>query len=528
MFVCEKRKEENTMDRLLNELEEYLSSNTIQYSLDKENYTVSFEGKSYEVFEPNEDGYFFSEDFRWDCERTEEDGYIFRLGGVWYTLDKGKENEPKLNRVKWRGQSEMAGLSTNFLGVHGSFELLNGTGLYPDWVKKAKFLGIERLGIVEKATLAGALKFQNACKAEGIIPVFGLEVPVKDEKRDVTYTYKIYARNEKGWQHLLALNKVLNCGEGGKFVSPKDMMEHVSDVYIVFDPKTILFEAVPLLLRNKSNVFWQADTVEYTKHDRDTFYLTNFESFYKSKMKPVAICDAYYIEPEYAILREVVNKIDGKVNYKSGNQYFKDEATYMEELLSLFGDSEKGEEFYMIARSNADMIAESCNFEIPTDTRHLPRYEMTKEEKKKYASNEDMFDSLIYEGLENKPELLEDYPEDVLVERIERESKIIKFGDVVDYFLILRDIVNWCKENSILLGAGRGSASGSLISYLFGIINTHPLKFNLLFERFLTRGRLGHFEKKKMYEVTLADGTKKVLPINITTKVLKVGDDILV
>lgn len=478
------------MDRLLNELEKYLSSNTIQYSLDKENYTVFFEGKSYEVFEPNEDGYFFSEDFRWDCERTEEDGYIFRLGGVWYTLDKGKENEPKLNRVKWRGQSEMAGLSTNFLGVHGSFELLNGTGLYPDWVKKAKFLGIERLGIVEKATLAGALKFQNACKAEGIVPVFGLEVPVKDEKKDIVYTYKVYAKNEKGWQHLLALNKVLNCGDSGKFASPKDMSEHVSDVYIVFDPKTIQFEDVPILLKSKPNVFWQADTVEYTKNDRDTSYLMNFESFYKSKMKPVAICDAYYIEPEYAILREVVNKIDGKVNYKSGNQYFKDEATYMEELLSLFGDSEKGEEFYMIARSNADMIAESCNFEIPTDTRHLPRYEMTKEEKKKYTSNEDMFDSLIYEGLENKPELLEDYSEDVLVERIERESDVIKYGQVVDYFLILRDIVNWCKKNNILLGGGRGSSSGSLISYLFGLVNTNPLHFGLIFERFLNKGRV--------------------------------------
>lgn len=478
------------MDRLLNELEEYLSSNTIQHSLDKENYTVFFEGKSYEVFEPNEDGYFFSEDFRWDCERTEEDGYIFRLGGVWYTLDKGKENEPKLNRVKWRGQSEMAGLSTNFLGVHGSFELLNGTGLYPDWVKKAKFLGIERLGVVEKATLAGALKFQNACKAEGIVPVFGLEVPVKDEKKDITYTYKVYAKNEKGWQHLLALNKILNCGDNGKFVSPKDMSEHVSDVYIVFDPKTIQLEDVPILLRNKPNVFWQVDTVKYTKNDRDTFYLMNFEQFYKSKMKPVAICDAYYIEPEYAILREVVNKIDGKVNYKSGNQYFKDEATYMEELLSLFGDSEKGEEFYMIARSNADMIAESCNFEIPTDTRHLPRYEMTKEEKKKYTSNEDMFDSLIYEGLENKPELLKDYSEDVLVERIERESDVIKYGQVVDYFLILRDIVNWCKKNNILLGGGRGSSSGSLISYLFGLVNTNPLHFGLIFERFLNKGRV--------------------------------------
>lgn len=514
------------MDRLLNELEEYLSSNTIQYSLDKENYTVSFEGKSYEVFEPNEDGYFFSEDFRWDCERTEEDGYIFRLGGVWYTLDKGKENEPKLNRVKWRGQSEIAGLSTNFLGVHGSFELLNGTGLYPDWAKKAKFLGIERLGIVEKATLAGALKFQNACKAEGIIPVFGLEIPVKDEKKDITYTYKIYAKNEKGWQHLLALNKVLNCGDNGKFVSPKDMSEHVSDVYIVFDPKTIQLEDVPILLRNKPNVFWQVDTVKYTKNDRDTFYLMNFEQFYKSKMKPVAICDAYYIEPEYAILREVVNKIDGKVNYKSGNQYFKDEATYMEELLSLFGDSEKGEEFYMIARSNADMIAESCNFEIPTDSRHLPRYEMTKEEKKKYASNEDMFDSLIYEGLENKPELLEDYSEDVLVERIERESDVIKYGQVVDYFLILRDIVNWCKKNNILLGGGRGSSSGSLISYLFGLVNTNPLHFGLIFERFLNKGRLGYFKKVSMFRITTEDGKERILPINQNTKNIKVGDNL--
>lgn len=478
------------MDRLLNELEEYLSSNTIQYSLDKENYTVSFEGKSYEVFEPNEDGYFFSEDFRWDCERTEEDGYIFRLGGVWYTLDKGKENEPKLNRVKWRGQSEMAGLSTNFLGVHGSFELLNGTGLYPDWVKKAKFLGIERLGIVEKATLAGALKFQNACKAEGIVPVFGLEVPVKDEKKDVSFTYKIYAQNEKGWQHLLALNKVINCDSSGKFITPKDISEHTEDVFIVFDPKTIDYTDVPILLRNKHNVFWQADTVEYAKFNRDTEYLTNFEAFYKSKMKPVALCDAFYIEPEYYILRETVNKIGKKVNHKSYNQYFKDEVTYMEELLSLFGDQSVGEAFYLKARKNMDMIAESCNFEIPTDSRHLPRYEMTKEEKEKYESNEDMFDSLIYEGIENKPELLEDYSEDVLVERIERESDTIKFGDVVDYFLILRDIVNWCKGNDILLGGGRGSSAGCLISYLFGIVNTNALKFNLLFERFLNKGRV--------------------------------------
>lgn len=485
----EKRKEDN-METLFNELEEYLSSNTIQYTSDRENYTVSFDGKTYEFFPPNDDGYFFDEDFRWDNETTEYDGYVFRFGGVWYTIEKGQERDPKLNRVKWRGQSEVAGLSSNFLGVHGSFELLNGTSLYSDWVKKSKFLGIERLGIVEKGTLAGALKFQNACKSVGIISVFGLEVPVKDEKKDISFTYKIYAQNEKGWQHLLAINKIINCDSSGKFITPKDISEHMEDVFIVFDPKTIDYADVPILLRNKHNVFWQADTVEYAKFNRDTEYLTNFEAFYKSKMKPVALCDAFYIEPEYYILRETVNKIGKKVNHKSYNQYFKDEVTYMEELLSLFGDQSVGEAFYLKARENMDMIAESCNFEIPTDSRHLPRYEMTKEEKEKYESNEDMFDSLIYEGIENKPELLEDYSEDVLVERIERESDTIKFGDVVDYFLILRDIVNWCKGNDILLGGGRGSSAGCLISYLFGIVNTNALKFNLLFERFLNKGRV--------------------------------------
>lgn len=485
----EKRKEDN-METLFNELEEYLSSNTIQYTSDRENYTVSFDGKTYEFFPPNDDGYFFDEDFRWDNETTEYDGYVFRFGGVWYTIEKGQERDPKLNRVKWRGQSEVAGLSSNFLGVHGSFELLNGTSLYSDWVKKSKFLGIERLGIVEKGTLAGALKFQNACKSVGIISVFGLEVPVKDEKKDISFTYKIYAQNEKGWQHLLAINKIINCDSSGKFITPKDISEHTEDVFIVFDPKTIDYTDVPILLRNKHNVFWQADTVEYAKFNRDTEYLTNFEAFYKSKMKPVALCDAFYIEPEYYILRETVNKIGKKVNHKSYNQYFKDEVTYMEELLSLFGDQSVGEAFYLKARENMDMIAESCNFEIPTDSRHLPRYEMTKEEKEKYESNEDMFDSLIYEGIENKPELLEDYSEDVLVERIERESDVIKYGQVVDYFLILRDIVNWCKKNNILLGGGRGSSAGCLISYLFGIVNTNALKFNLLFERFLNKGRV--------------------------------------
>lgn len=107
--------------------------------------------------------------------------------------------------------------------------------------------------------------------------------------------------------------------------------------------------------------------------------------------------------------------------------------------------------------------------------------------------------------------------------KLQKKSYINYSGKVYDLGVTQKN-KNYVANNISV----HNSAAGSLISYLFGIINTHPLKFNLLFERFLTKGRLGHFEKKKMYEVTLEDGTKKVLPINITTKALKVGDDILV
>ena len=109
-------------------------------------------------------------------------------------------------------------------------------------------------------------------------------------------------QERKGWQHLLALNKVLNCGDSGKFASQKTCRNTFQMCILCLIRKRYSLKMF-YPLKSKSNVFWQADTVEYTKNDRDTSYLMNFESFYKSKMKPVAICDAYYIEPEYAILR---------------------------------------------------------------------------------------------------------------------------------------------------------------------------------------------------------------------------------
>ena len=134
---------------------------------------------------------------------------------------------------------------------------------------------------------------------------------------------------------------------------------------------------------------------------------------------------------------------------------------------------------------NEQEIVDNCNFQIDTSKRHLTKYKMTKEESEQFETNEDLFWYLIEKGLSEK---ITDTDIDKYIDRVQLEYDVIKEGDVLDYFLITRDIINWAKANDILTGIGRGSAGGSIISYLLGIIHINPLKFDLLFERFLNVG----------------------------------------
>lgn len=485
------------MKELLDSLKQYLSENFIEFEVlnDEDLPIIRINEKLYELYQPNEEGVFFDCDFHWDCDRTEYDGYIYNFGGFWYFLNKGEETSVKLRRLKWMGNvlfENPAFQSEYFLGVHGPFEMLNGTGNYEDWTKKAKFLGIKKLGLCEKGTLAGIFKFQNACQKEGVNPIFGMEVPIRDEKKDLSYTIKAFVKNEKGWQSLLAINKKINIDNSG-FISSDDLIERRNGLVLVFDPKTIDFKDLPSAWRTmfQHQFYYQLDTVEYKKEERDVWYLKNLKKFFDSKIPPIAMCDAWYLEKEYSILRTQLNKVAGTMNYESINQHFKNGQEYFYELQTLFkNDFERFLDSYEKAVVNLAEVCENCNYTIETDKRHLPRYIMTEEESKKYKNNEEMFETLVYEGLEHHIELFEENNDEVLAERIEREIEVIRFGEVTDYFLILRDIVNWCNRERILLGAGRGSSAGSLVVYLLGITKVDPMKYNLLFERFLNKGRI--------------------------------------
>lgn len=497
------------MSELMIDLKNYLTDNFISFKTIKNKPNVLLiNGESYELFSVNEDGRFFDESFHWDNGRTEEDNYIFCFGSIWYSLKKGNENSVKLERVKWLGSANIdeSLKQENFLGIHGQFELMNGMGEYKDWCKKAKWLGIKTLGLCEKGTLAGSLKFQTACQKAEIRSILGMEVPIQDANSDSRYSVKAFVKNEEGWRNLLGLNKIINVDNDG-FVTEKDLKEHSEGLVIIYDPKTTDFNILPSEVWLNSKSYYQLDTVVYEKDERDEVYLKNLKRFFNTKMEPVLMSDAYYLEKEHSAIRSKLNRLSGVMNYESENQYFKNGEELWTELNSLFSENHFERSFDTFARAyeNLNNICNDCNFTIETSQRHLPKYYMTPEEKKLYSSNIEMFRELVYEGVESHPDLLEGFSFDAIAERIEKEIDVIEDGGVVDYFLILRDITNWCKKEGILLGAGRGSSGGSICTYLLGITNIDSLRYELLFERFINAGRLIRTEKKEIITINEDD-----------------------
>ena len=283
--------------------------------------------------------------------------------------------------------------------------------------------------------------------------------------------------------------------------------------------------------------FYQLDTTTFLNEDKDTWFINNMEKFLGSDLKPISINDAYYLEKEDYMAREELWKIGKTFGDKTDNQYFKNADQYAKELISMFDSEDKSwVTLYKEATANEKLLVENCNFIYDTGTRHLPAYEMTVEESEKFDNNEALFISLCTEGFKKKD--IKDPAK--YIERLKKEIEILKRGDVIDYFLILNDIVRYATDKKMLTGIGRGSAGGSLVAYLLGIIHVDPLEFDLLFERFLNSGRMGHFEDRPnfIYEgengetIELAEGELARVIRNGTEKIvycedIKEGDEII-
>ena len=472
----------------MNNLSKYLEDNLIKFEQVSDN-IVKIEEKTYQLILPDKEKKIFDDSFELLCDDTEEDNYIFEFGGKWYWTPKGTERTPQLNPVKYIGKANVEQPFLPWLGIHGKYEILNGSRDYKDWCKKGSFMQTSCLGICELNTLAGAILFQMECKSAEIKSIIGETFVVRNQTKDLHYRIKLYAKNEAGWQTLLRFNKSVNV-DNNSFVDEDFFWNNIADCVIVVDPKYVDFDYFKENHRDVfSEAYYQLDTVKYDNQDSDKKFLENFAKFIRSDIRPILIQDSYYLDKEDAYIKTKLNQISGNREFKAENQYFKSFDDVFNELDELFDkDSSTFDSLINSSMKNLMRMVKECDFAVDLDNFHLPDYVLTQEQSKNFKDKNELFLSLIEEGFKMR---VPKGKKKEYRERLDREIGVISQGyNLEDYFLILWDIIHWCDSNNILVGIGRGSAGGCLISFLLGIVRLDPIKYDLLFERFLNENRI--------------------------------------
>jgi len=467
-------------------------------------YLHSFDGKVID-----EDFAFMLSDEEFDIlEENRVDFVLFEFGSKFYysgiKKDKNRYNEmifkPEFNDFKYIGEtSEPFIMDFAHLGVHSEYEMMNGSGSAELWVKKGAFLKCKALGICDKNTMAGTLSFQAACEKKGIKSIIGETVVVakdysKDKSNQEIFELKLYVLNYEGWKNLLLINKAVNVeyngfipdailytlGKGLCCVVPKESeFNHVKD-----DRK----EAVKLIAKYKKSfdkVFYQIDTVEFNSQQLFKKHLENLDTYlcnYCKLLKPILINDSFYLDKEESELKSMLNKINKKVYPESEDQYFKSVGDTINSYSEWIENVEPLFEAITTGIINVSEFVDEVDFKINTGERKLPHFEVD--------DVNELFFKELEKGINERLGHLPSKKLKIYMERIETECSVIVPNGLVDYFMILWDIIKWCKDNDINVGTGRGSVCGSLIAYCLHITDVDPLKYGLMFERFLNETRV--------------------------------------
>lgn len=459
------------------------------------------------------------------CDNKQVDFILFEFGGKFYYTplkeDRSKYNEiiykPEFNDFKYLGKcAEGEIMPFVHLGVHDEYEMMNGSGNDKLWAKKAAFLGHKALGLADKNTLAGTLAFQEACEKYKLQPIIGETVVVakdydhKSANLPETFELKLFVVDREGWENLLFISKEINVTYKG-FIPDTELFQHTVGLVAVIPP-TSHFNAISeniedgkklLKLYKKKfvDVFFQIDTVEYvssTLFKKHLGAIDRYLCYYRKKLKPILINDAYYLDAEEHELKAMLNKITGKAAPESENQFFKSVGdtfasydAWLEDVEPLFDAIAEG-------IGNTNKLSEICQFRINNSERKIPKFEVD--------DPEELFFEVLQKGIEDK--LVGKIPDDKMDEymkRIEFECSIIVPNDLCSYLLILWDIVKWSRQQGFMVGPGRGSVCGSLVAYCMDITQVDPIPLNLYFERFLNLSRVAAHHS---YTLTMEDGSE--------------------
>ncbi len=388
------------------------------------------------------------------------------------------------------------------LHVHTEYSLLDGSSKIRELTARAKELGMDSMAITDHGVMYGVIDFYRVAREVGIKPILGCEVYVAPGSRfdrengageDRYYHLILLAENNTGYKNLM---KIVSKGfVDGFYYKPRvdlDLLETYHEGIISLS--ACLAGEVQKYLARGMYEEAKRSALRYSEiFGKDHFYLElQDHGIPEQKMvnqgllrlsqetglELVATNDVHYTFAEDAKAHDILLCIqtgkkvtdEDRMRYEGGQYYCKSE----EEMRKLFPYAQE-------AIDNTHKIAERCNVEIEFGVTKLPKYEVPEG-----------FDSWTYlnhlcrEGFKTR------YPDDdgTLSRRLDYELGVIKTMGYVDYFLIVWDFINYARSQNIMVGPGRGSAAGSIVSYTLGITNIDPVRYNLLFERFLNPERV--------------------------------------
>lgn len=393
------------------------------------------------------------------------------------------------------------------LHVHSEYSLLDGACRVKDMALRAAELGQNALAVTDHGVMFAVPDFYLSCTENNIKPIIGCEVYVAQRTRfdyvhqldSKPYHLVLLCENNEGYKNLI---KLVSLGYTEGFYSrPRvdlELLKKYSKGLIALSgclageiPRKITAGdydgavKTALLYRDifgRDNYYIE---VQDHKTEDDMRLLPQlFRLSRETGIPTAATNDAHYLRREDAELRRALLAIrtgtsleeKNPLDFPNDEFYIKSEA----EMLELFRGNEA-------AVHNAGVIADRCCVTLEFGKIKLPRYDLTPQLREKFPENTAYFRALCNKGLNKR---YGGKPDEKAVERLEYElSVIIKMG-YTDYYLIVWDFVNYAKKNNIPVGPGRGSGAGSLAAYCIGITDIDPLKYNLLFERFLNPERV--------------------------------------
>ena len=410
------------------------------------------------------------------------------------------------------------------LHVHTEYSLLDGSNKIKEYVKRVKELGMDSAAITDHGVMYGVIDFYRAAKAEGIKPIIGCEVYVAPNSRfdkeltggdDRYYHLVLLAENNVGYANLM---KIVSKGfTEGYYYKPRVDMEVLNQYHegIIalsaclagevarYIQKGLYDEAKKSALKyqacfGKDNYF-----LELQDHGMPEQVTVNQALLRMSReldIPLVATNDVHYTYAEDEKSHDILLCIqtgkklsdENRMRYDGGQYFVKSE----EEMKGLFP-------YAWEAVENTQTIADRCNVDIEFGVTKLPHFEVPEG-----FTSETYLSKLCYDGLkerygsngvnnttnaENDDDYMYQHAGDTgqtLKERLDYELGVIKRMGYVDYFLIVWDFINYARKNGIPVGPGRGSAAGSIVAYCLHITNIDPIKYSLLFERFLNPERV--------------------------------------